>query len=276
MEGEKNNSFEDLNIFNEISENSFQKTDSDNIKKSKDIYDYIIFYSWVVKIINYLLFIVILLFWTYIFIQKSESFYQNSYLNLFCPIFMGSKASDYISWSDCSSISTYNWEITKKLDGLKQEQFWKIINLIPKIYELKSSNTKEKDFLLSKTRDRLKVLNIIEEFEKLKNDYSYDDRSKIVCKNIEINSENVFKANCEAYSTVWEDEIVWSNWKEKIKGTSISVALSFLNYIQTQSTSFTLTNKQKTFNQESSSVGFYVYKTAFNLEMKYTWDNLSF
>lgn len=275
MDAEKNNNFEDLNIFNEISENSFQRNDSDNIKKSKDIYDHLSFYSGIFKFFNYLLFIVVLLFWTYIFVQRSDSFYQNSYLNLFCPMFMWSKASEYIAWQDCSSIKTYNEKITKDLDTLKQTQFWKIVELIPKIYELRSSNTKEKDFLLSKTRDRLKVLNIIEEFEKLKSDYNFVDRNKIICKNIEIDSNNIFRANCEAYSTEW-DEIVWSDWKEKVNGTSISVAVSFLNYIQTQSTNFSLVNKQKTFSQETTNFGFYIYKTNFNLEMKYTWDNLSF
>jgi hypothetical protein len=55
------------------------------------------------------------------------------------------------------------------------------------------------------------------------------------------------------------------------------VAMSFLNYIQTKASKFTLINKQKTFSQETTSVGFYIYKTGFTLEMKYNnGDNLSF
>lgn len=275
MEGENNNNFEDLNIFNEISQNSFIKNEKEIIKKEKDIYDYLSFYSWIVKFFNYVLLIVIMLSWTYIYIQKSDVFYKSAYLNLFCPLFMWSEASSYIAWENCSSIKTYNSEITETLNKLRQNYFTKIVDLVPKIYELTSSNTKEKEFLISKTRDRLKVLTIIEEFEKLKTDYNYVDKNKILCNDIIIDSENVFKANCEAYSTEW-DEIVWNDANEKINGTSISVAVSFLNYIQTKSSNFTLVNKQKNFSQEQSNYWFYIYKTGFKLEMKYNWDNLSF
>lgn len=275
MEGEKNNNFEDLNIFNEISQNSFAKNEVENIKKVKDVYDYISFYWSIFKFINYISLIILLVFSTYIFIQKSDSFYQNPYLNLFCPMFMWTEASNYISWENCSSIKTYNEKLTNDLNTLKQNQFWKIVDLVPKIYELKSSNTKEQEFLVSKTRDRLKVLTIIEEFEKLKSDYNYVDRNKIMCKDIVIDANNVFRASCEAYSTEW-DEIVWYDWKEKVSWTSISVAVSFLNYIQTKSSNFTLINKQKNFSQDATSFGFYIYKTSFNLELKYNGENLSF
>jgi hypothetical protein len=78
---------------------------------------------------------------------------------------------------------------------------------MPKLYQITSSNLKEKDFLLSKTKERLRVLNILEEFEKLKNNYNFVDKSKITCKDITIDSNKIFKANCEAYSSLW-DEIV--------------------------------------------------------------------
>jgi predicted secreted acid phosphatase len=96
-----------------------------------------------------------------------------------------------------------------------------------------------------------------------------------MCKDIEIDSKNNFKANCEAYSTEW-DEILWNDWVEKVNWTSISVAVSFLNYIQTKSTNFTLINKTKSFSQEATNFWFYIYKTNFILEMKYNGDNLSF
>ncbi len=275
MDGEKNNNFEDLNIFNEITQNSTIKGDSSIIKNEKDVYDYLSFYTGVFKIANYLLFIVLLVFSTYIFIQKSESFYQSPYLNLLCPLFLWSEANDYIAWENCSSIKTYNEKITNDLNAINSNHFNKIVEIIPKIYELTSSNTKEKDFLVSKTRDRLKVLNIIEEFEKMKSEYVYNDKNKIICKDIVIDSKNTISANCNAYSTEW-DEIVWYEGMEKVRGTSISVAVSFLNYIQTKSNKFTLLNKQKSFSQEATNFDFYIYKTSFDLEMKYNWDNLSF
>jgi hypothetical protein len=96
-----------------------------------------------------------------------------------------------------------------------------------------------------------------------------------MCKDIEIDSKNNFKANCEAYSTEW-DEILWNDWVEKVNWTSISVAVSFRNYIQSKSTNFTLINKTKSFSQEATNFWFYIYKTNFILEMKYNGDNLSF
>lgn len=277
MDGEeKNNSFEDLNIFNEIVQNSDIKNDANKIKEEKNFYDYLSSYANIFKVINYLLFIFVMLLSTYVYIQKSETFYENSYLNLLCPLFLWKDVSNYLSWENCSSIISYNKKITNDLNSLKQEQFNKIIEQVPRIYELTSSNTKEKEFLITKSNERLKVLNIIEEFEKMKNEYSYVDKDKIVCKDIVIDSKNVFKANCEAYSSYWDDDIVWYDWITKVNGTSISVAMSFLNYIQTKSTNFTLINRQKTFSQESTNKGFYIYKTSFSLEMRYNWNNLSF
>ena len=277
MDGEeKNNNFEDLNIFNEITKNADITNDTDKIKEKKDLYDYLSFYTKTFKLISYILLLIMMLSSTYVYIQKSESFYEHPYLNLLCPLFLWSDVSSYISWENCSSITTYNKKITNDVNTLKQEQFNKIVEQVPKIYELTSSNSKEKDFLLAKSKERLKVLNIIEEFEKMKNDYSYVDKDRIVCKDIVIDSKNVFKANCEAYSSYWDDDIVWYDWSKKVNGTSISVAMSFLNYIQTKSNKFTLINKQKTFSQESTNIGFYIYKTGFSLEMKYNGDNLSF
>lgn len=277
MDGEeKNNNFEDLNIFNEITQNSEVKKDTNKIKEEKNIYDYMSFYTNIFKIINYLLFVIVLVFSSYVYVQQSKPFYEQTYLNLFCPILLWKDVSDFISWQNCSSIVSYNEKITKDVNTLKQEQFNKIIIQIPKVYELTSSKTKEKEFLLSKSTWRLKVLNIIEEFENLKNEYSYVDKDRIVCNNISIDSNNIFKANCEAYSSYWDEDIVWYDWVTKVNWTSITVAMSFLNYIQAKSNKFTLVNKQKSFSQESTNVGFYTYKTGFSLEMKYNWSNLSF
>jgi hypothetical protein len=89
MDGEeKNNSFEDLNIFNEIVQNSDIKNDANKIKEEKNFYDYLSSYANIFKVINYLLFIFVMLLSTYVYIQKSETFYENSYLNLLCPLFL--------------------------------------------------------------------------------------------------------------------------------------------------------------------------------------------
>jgi hypothetical protein len=88
MDGEKNNNFEELNIFNEIKEDLETKTDIESIKKEKDIFDYLTFYSKVFKFLNYILVIILLVISTYIYIQKNENFSEYAYLNLFCPLFL--------------------------------------------------------------------------------------------------------------------------------------------------------------------------------------------
>jgi hypothetical protein len=89
MDGEeKNNNFEDLNIFNEITKNADITNDTDKIKEKKDLYDYLSFYTKTFKLISYILLLIMMLSSTYVYIQKSESFYEHPYLNLLCPLFL--------------------------------------------------------------------------------------------------------------------------------------------------------------------------------------------
>jgi hypothetical protein len=60
--------------------------------------------------------------------------------------------------------------------------------------------TKEISFLLDKTDSKLQTLNILEEFDTLKSAFEPIEKDKILCYDIEVNSENIFKARCEAFS----------------------------------------------------------------------------
>lgn len=285
MDNSKNNDFDNSNIFDELTkdidlENSIIKMKEDS---EKDVYDYLYFYSGIFKFINYILLFIIVFSFSYIYIQKSENLYQNTYLDLFCPLFLWD-VSDYVSsnWDTCSSIESFKINFQKYvLDTEKNNQFSKIIELLPSVYALENlSKSKETTFLLDKAQTRLKVLTILQEFDKLKNDYYSVDKSKIECRDITIDSRNILKASCSAYSTNWDESILWYDWNEKdkmVSWTSISVANSFLNYIRTTNSNFTLINKQKTFSSENVfGKGFYYYKTDFSLEMKYNWNNLIF
>ena len=46
----------------------------------------------------------------------------------------------------------------------------------------------------------MQVFEILEEFDTLKNAFEPIEKDKILCYDIEINSENIFKARCEAFS----------------------------------------------------------------------------
>jgi hypothetical protein len=55
--------------------------------------------------------------------------------------------------------------------------------------------------LEGKTESKLKILKILEQFDKIKNDFEPMEKDKIKCHNIEINNQNIFKTKCEAFST---------------------------------------------------------------------------
>lgn len=274
-EEKSNNSLEDFNIFNEIKDASAAKKEilDEKSKKEKDVYDYILFYWNIIKIIDFVLLFIIIVFWAYIYIQKSD-ISNNSYLNLICPLILWSELESHIWSNDCSSITAFNSEFTTKLNTTKKTYFENIGKILPDLYSTLYTDTKEKEFLLNKTNERLKVLEILQEFIALKNGFDID-KQKVTCENITITSEKTLKLDCQAYSSEW-DSISWYSVEEKVNGKSISVALSFLDYIKNKSTKFTVINKQKDFSQDLATNWFYIYKTSFTLEMKYNWDNLTF
>lgn len=285
MENPKSNDFDNSNIFDELTQDMDLENSVKEMKKEeeKDLYYYLSFYSWIFKGINYIFLIIIILSFSYFYIQKSDKLYQNSYLNLFCPVFLWD-ASSYVdsTWENCSSVEAFkqNFE-TNTLSALKKEQYSKIVSVLPDVYTLDNlPRSKEVSFLLDKTQDRLKVTTILSEFDKLRNLYDSVDKTKIVCSDISIDIKNTLKASCSAFSSDWDEGILWYDWKDKnakVNWTSIAVANSFLNYIQTTSNNFTLINKQKTFSLETVTWNwFYTSKTNFSLELKYNWNNLSF
>lgn len=85
--------------------------------------------------------------------------------------------------------------------------------------------------------------------------------------------------SCDAYSSRWDRNIVWLNWNnqksENVSGTSISIASSFINFLEKNSTQFTLTDKQKEFSyNDVADYGWYSRKTNFKLSLKLTSNTL--
>lgn len=281
MDNQKNNDFDNSNIFDELTkdidlENTVKKMKEES---EKDIYDHLSFYSWIIKSLNFLLLLFIIFALAYIFIQKSDKLNENWYLNLLCPILLW-ESSNFIEWN-CSSVTSFKTSLSNTLISEKKSKFDKIVTILPDAYSIWNlSKSKEVTFLLNNTTDRLKVLQIIQEFDKLKNEYDSVDKNKIKCQNILIDDDFVLNAKCSAYSSYWDESILWFDWNDKnskVSWTSISVANSFLNYVQTKTSNFTLLSKQKNFSIESVIWNwFYTYKTDFDIKMKYNWSNLSF
>jgi hypothetical protein len=73
--------------------------------------------------------------------------------------------------------------------------------LIKTIYENFSFiDSKEVSFLINKTRDKLRVLEILSEFDKLKNTFSPLSKTIIKCENINISSDFIIDIQCSTYS----------------------------------------------------------------------------
>jgi hypothetical protein len=56
--------------------------------------------------------------------------------------------------------------------------------------------------------------------------------------------------SCTAYSSDWNNSIPSSDPGKKISGTSMSLAASFINYIEKNSKSFEITDKPKSFSSD--------------------------
>ena len=130
-----------------------------------------------------------------------------------------------------------------------------------------------------RTESKLQALKILEEFDTLKNAFEPIEKDKILCYDIEINSENIFKARCEAFSAWYEDEIKGFDGTDDffIKWTSISIANSFLNFIEKNSDELKVLDRQKIFSSQNIiwDSTWFTNKTTFYLKLKYSANNLS-
>lgn len=286
MDNWNNNDFDNSNIFNELS----QDADIENtIKELKEVeerglYYYLWFYSNIIKFVNYFLFFIIVVFFIYNYVQKSDTLYQNSYLDLVCPLVLWQEVSDNLTsdWISCSSVSSFLVNYKKdNLDTLEKSQYNKIISLLPDVYAQKLLfKSKDISFILNKNSERLEVFAMLSDFDELIKSYDYVDKNKVKCESITIDSEGILRTTCIAFSTDWDEWILWYDPEDKnskVNWTAISVASSFLNYIEKSSTKFTLLDKQKKFSLWSvEDIGFYTASTNFTLELKYNWNNLTF
>ena len=278
---------EEVNFEKEISSSNifewFEKDDKLNqevIEKEegekRDLMFYLFYISRTLEVLFFILFFIVIITYWYIVIQKNEWLNNSSSLDPFCGIVLWDiKNTD----TYCSSIYFLNKKYISELDDLRNKQATQIIQILKDVYEIENfTKSNEIEFLLSKKQDRLKVLDILEEFDNLKRIYEPIDKDKIKCNNILLTEGNILSATCEASSSSFEN-VVWFNWMNwpKVKGTSISLAMSFLNFIEKTSKNFILMDKQKVFSSENivwDDDGF-KNKTKFELKLIYTPSNLS-
>jgi hypothetical protein len=94
-----------------------------------------------------------------------------------------------------------NKKYLQKITDIKSKQVKELKEIAVHSYKLENfDKTKEASFLKYKTNNKLKVLEILEKFDDLKNSFEPIEKSRINCYNIEINSEEILSAKCDIYS----------------------------------------------------------------------------
>lgn len=267
---------ENINIFDELSSDDYKSKKKEVLSKEEKILRWISIVSSSCQTIWVLLFIAAACLFWYIKLQSQEEFKANTFLFPFCPILIWDIVLD--DWK-CTTVSSLNKEYSDKKTKLLKEQTEKIIAMLEPLY-VENSFTKSKSvvFLSDKSKSKIEVLSMIEKFDDLKTNFWFE-KSKIQCEEINIDSDNIFSASCTAYSVWYEDGIRWFDWTNdtRVSWTSISIATSFLNYIEKNSDDFSVINKQKAFNSEDTSIEWtwYTQKTDFDIFLKYNPTTLS-
>ena len=279
MENEKKiEKIDTSNIFEDFWDDSIVEEDLKKAESAakRDMFFYIKLLWNIFKYLNSLLIVILLIAWAYIWIQLNDNFSNKLYLNPVCSILLGTDLE--YEESNCSSLGSIKNLYVKKLEDEKEKKLEKLIPLINDLYIIEDFvNSKKVSFLIEKTNIRNNPLNIIKEFDTIKNNFTQIDKAQIRCSNISI-EQNILEIDCEAYSSVWEKGIPWFNWektkKDTLNGTSISIASSFINYIGISS-AFKVEDAQRSFILEPIIwEGNFTYKTSFSLRLAYKENNL--
>lgn len=261
------------NIFDEFSSDLKDIQEIED-KRKRDVYYYLSLVWGFLKVFNFLLIVFISLSIFYIFIQKSEKNLDISFLSPICSVFIWDAQP---TTSECTGVTYLTNEEKGRLTDLKKDQFKKISNVIPDIYAIENFiYSKEVSFLLGKTKDRVKPLQMMVAFDKVKTSFEPIEKTKIKCMDTYIDQNGYFNITCEGYSSDWDKNIIWFNGEKvssSVEGTSISVANSFINYIEKSSKYFQIVDKQKVFSSEKVAEWIYTRKTTFTLKLKYNNNN---
>ena len=264
------------NIFNDFDSDASLQVELKNIKEkeSKDMFYFLSKFLIVLEIIVVLAFLFSIWGFLYTYIQKDSEFSNKEFLNPICSIFNGDLVDE---WAWCSSISYNKRIIDSRLKELNKEQAKLVLNILPMIYEKENFlKTKEIAFLNDKSQNKLKVLDIIAKFDQVKNEFTWVEKKKLQCNNLTISAKDrTLSMKCEAYANGYTSWIIWPSWNknsesDSLSGTSISIANSFINYIEKNYTKyFSVIDRQKTFDVEPIVWSWaYTKKTPFDLKLK--------
>jgi len=261
------------NIFDEFTNSQDIKKELEKNEKSsdRDVYYYLSKISGFFLWINIVLFLTIITCFVYVYVQNQDDKREYSFLSPICWLFLWNES---IYPGTCYGVSSVLSEYKNKLETLTSEQSNKIFPLLESRYSIENFNLSKKvSFLLEKWETRLKPLEILNEFDKMKNIFSPTDKSEISCYSINI-INNVVTMTCDSYSSDWNTDIlsVENNSLKAVSGggTSISKASSFIDFFERYSASnFEVLQKPESFTSEVFQSGPYTQKTSFEFSLLY-------
>ncbi len=273
----ENEDFSVSNIFEDFENDLDMEKDIDKKQNEiqKDSLYYLKLISSILKILNIIVFLSIIVIYFYIDIQKSDKSYE--LFNPICSVFLWDNVTyddvNSLSWSIswCPSIKLAEEVYESSFNQKKNIIYSHLLKVVTDYYTMKDFiNSKEVVFLLDKSQNKKNPLKLLEDFDRIKNNFLWNDRLKIQCNNVEVTNSKL-TANCFAYSSLWDRTIPWFNWWKSVNDlrwwTSISIASSFLNFLEKQN-DFSLIHKQKVFKIQSIAGEWsYSYKTPFSIEL---------
>ena len=239
-------------------------------QQQRDSYYYLSILNIFFKVVNLLLFIWIVLFYSYSYIQNREDVNkdepkQYSILEPMCGLFLWESKSE-VEW--CYGVTSRLEYEENQLEKLKKDQDKEIYGILPDVYTIENfTNSESIIFLLTKTKEKAEYVHILSEFDRLKNEFASTDRSRIVCSGLTIDKNLELSIECEVLSTYLEKVNDIDKILTRERWTSLTIASLFVEFLDRDWT-FSLIDKQKTF--ETKKVEWYYKKwTTVSLKMKY-------
>ena len=246
-------------------------------KEKKGVYDYLSVIAWFMSILFWTGLFASLIALAYIKVQENEDLTSSSILNPICTLFSWWVETPNVN---CWSISYLSSHYSQTLEELKSSQFESSLEIIEQAYKIENFiQSKEVVFLDTLTKKKVRPLEILNSFDRIKYNYDPTQTERIKCKNIVINQDNILSAQCDAFTSHYAKDIKWFNgidWAN-IWGTSITLASSFLYYLENNASDFILLEKPKSFSIENVYFEYsdITKKTSFDLKLQYVWSELN-
>lgn len=272
------NIFEDFLDAKEKKE--IQINNNQNQEKKRTKFDYFRYTVMWMYVFNTILFVCIVVFTLYVFVQNNDKKINLNFAQSFCWVFLGSKE---ILGNSCTWVTPTLKEFQWKIEELKSSQSNAILPVLRDYYNFENFKYSERvTFLLQNSFKRLEPSAILNSFDAIKRDFTGVDTGNVECYNISISSTALVSLECDIFSSDWDTSIidVKENSKEILTwgGTSISRANSFIHFIENnEKKNFKIVEKPEEYTTQTVENWPYTKVTKIKLSLQYIdTDSLSF